>query len=264
MKVLFVDDDHLFSEKCIALLVREGQTVVYCENAEDAKFRFLESKYDIAVIDLMLPPSCSVEGLSLLQEIKRHSPTTACLMITAKQTKTTEAVAEAMKAGAKYFLDKESEVFFPKLRTYLKEIIMESKNKIFLSHGHNELIKFKIKDFIRERLKREVIVLADEPSRGLTTVVEKLEQLSETCNFAVILMTKDDEQRDGGLRARQNVVHELGFFQGKYGRKNVVLIAEKGVELPSNISGILRLDFETDHFEEVLDSLRMEIEASST
>ena len=45
------------------------------------------------------------------------------------------------------------------------------------------------------------------------------------------------------IRARQNVVHEIGFFQGKYGRSRVVLLAEQGVEIFTNISGIVRIDF---------------------
>src|ERR1035437_2115799 len=101
----------------------------------------------------------------------------------------------------------------------------------------------------------------DSGSRGLT-IVEKLERVSEECWFAVILMTKDDEQKDGGVRVRQNVVHEIGFFQGKYGRKNVVLLAERGVEVFSNISGIVRIDFEPNHFGEAFEDLRREIEAA--
>jgi len=75
-------------------------------------------------------------------------------------------------------------------------------------------------------------------------------------------MTKDDVQEDAGVRARQNVVHEIGFFQGKYGRQNVVLLAERGVEIFSNISGILRIEFDADHFEAVFDQLRLEIDAA--
>ena len=56
-------------------------------------------------------------------------------------------------------------------------------------------------------------------------MVEKLEATeAEKCNKAVILLTKDDEMADGSMRSRQNVIHEIGFFQGKYGRKNVILL----------------------------------------
>jgi predicted nucleotide-binding protein len=40
-------------------------------------------------------------------------------------------------------------------------------------------------------------------------------------------------------RPRQNVVLELGFFIGHLTRKRVVALYESGVELPSDLSGVL-------------------------
>jgi predicted nucleotide-binding protein len=63
----------------------------------------------------------------------------------------------------------------------------------------------------------------------------------------VVLLTGDDEGRQRGAeqelqpRARQNVILELGFFVGALGRQRVVLLYEDGVELPSDISGVLYL-----------------------
>ena len=95
-------------------------------------------------------------------------------------------------------------------------------------------------------------------NNGLT-IVEKLERASNYCNAAIILLTKDDETKDGGMRARQNVIHEIGFFQGKLGRKNVILLCEEGVEIFSNISGIVRISFSLNHFEETYEDLRREL-----
>ncbi len=140
---------------------------------------------------------------------------------------------------------------------------MEKAGRIFISHGHNELLQLKLKDFISSRLQRTPVILAELPNWG-ATVVEKLERESKSCSMAIVLMTKDDEQRDGGVRARQNVIHEIGFFQGIYGRKNVILLAEKGVELFSNISGIVRIEFDSQSFEAVFEQLRREIEVNAT
>ena len=43
-------------------------------------------------------------------------------------------------------------------------------------------------------------------------------------------------------RARQNVVFEAGYFMGKLGRDRVVIIAEKGIELPSDLQGVVYTD----------------------
>jgi Predicted nucleotide-binding protein containing TIR -like domain len=40
------------------------------------------------------------------------------------------------------------------------------------------------------------------------------------------------------VRARQNVVFELGFFVGKLGRERVTVLYESGVERPSDIDGL--------------------------
>ena len=44
-------------------------------------------------------------------------------------------------------------------------------------------------------------------------------------------------------RARQNVILELGFFMGFLGRRRVCCLYKEGVELPSNILGIVYKKF---------------------
>ncbi len=132
--------------------------------------------------------------------------------------------------------------------------------KIFISHGHNELAKHKLKDFVRDRLHMEAVVLVEQPDLGLT-IVEKLEHYGRACQFALILLTGDDETASGGLRARQNVVHELGYFHGVLGRKRVLLLKEAGVEIFSNISGLIYKEFPTGSIESVFEDIRLAIES---
>ena len=40
-------------------------------------------------------------------------------------------------------------------------------------------------------------------------------------------------------RARQNVVFEMGFFFGALGRERVAVLYEEGVELPSDVDGLV-------------------------
>jgi len=261
IRVLLVEDDRSFAEACMIRLLKHRFDICYCPTAERAREALSGERFEIAIIDLMLPPSFHAEGLSLLRTLRQKYPTVQPLLMTQKSSGTTETVAEAMKLGAKYFFDKNSEVFFENLTATIQEMVRSMNQNIFISHGHNELLKLRLKDFIATRLNQIPVVLSEQPSQGLT-VVEKLERVSEKCCFAVVLMTRDDELRGNGARARQNVVHEIGFFQGKYGRNRVVLLAERGVELFANISGIVRLEFEADHFEEVFEPLRTEIEAA--
>lgn len=45
-------------------------------------------------------------------------------------------------------------------------------------------------------------------------------------------------------RARQNVILELGYFFGRLGRKRVCALYKAGVELPSDVSGILYVPYD--------------------
>ena len=62
--------------------------------------------------------------------------------------------------------------------------------------------------------------------------------------MAILVLTGEDETADGNMRARQNVIHELGKFQERFGSSKTIILVEKGVEVPSNISGVVRIDFE--------------------
>ena len=61
-------------------------------------------------------------------------------------------------------------------------------------------------------------------------------------------MTGDD-LLENEVRARENVMHEIGFFMGKYGLNNIVLLHEEGVSIPSNIHGIVYIPFPKDSVE---------------
>ena len=258
MNILVVDDDSEFLRRCSERLLQRAWTVTGVPSKEEAHVMVLREEYDVVLLDLLLPPTYQREGVDLLRAVRSLRPATTVIMMTQKTAGMTELTAHAMRLGAHYFLDKTSPVFLEKMIHMIVDANAAARRRIFISHGHNELLRLRLKEFLTSRLGVEVMVLQEAPNRGLT-IVEKLEEASERCCFAIILLTKDDEQPSGSSRARQNVIHELGFFQGKYGRERVVLLAERGVELFSNISGIVRVEFEKDHFEASFESIRLEI-----
>ncbi|WP_434811706.1 TIR domain-containing protein [Microbacterium sp. bgisy189] len=50
---------------------------------------------------------------------------------------------------------------------------------------------------------------------------------------------------DDKPRARQNVVFELGFFIGLIGRSRVAVLYDEGVELPSDITGLVYIPLDS-------------------
>ncbi|MCL9794053.1 TIR domain-containing protein, partial [Frankia sp. AgKG'84/4] len=121
--------------------------------------------------------------------------------------------------------------------------------KIFLVHGRNDAARLEVQHFVERVTRLDVVVLADRPSQG-QTIIEKLEGHFENSAFAVVLMTADDEGRlrGGGelqFRARQNVVLELGMAVAKLGRRNVAVLYEDGVEMPSDYYGVVFTPFDS-------------------
>lgn len=116
-----------------------------------------------------------------------------------------------------------------------------NKSDVFIVHGHNEELKEKVARTL-EKLKLNPVILHEQSNEG-QTVIEKLEKHSNV-NFAIILLTYDDfgnvkSENNHKKRARQNVILELGYFIAKIGRENVMPLYEQGVELPSDISGVI-------------------------
>ncbi len=127
---------------------------------------------------------------------------------------------------------------------------------VFLGHGTNELWRA-----VKDELETHGLVVHEFTSVspvGITTPA-RLVELLDTCNFAVLLLTPDDIGPDG-TRARQNVVHEVGLFQGRHGFQRVAVVLVGGVEEFSNIHGLgqIREDASGAIVNEVLKQLRRE------
>lgn len=118
---------------------------------------------------------------------------------------------------------------------------MPSK-KVFIVHGHNTNVRDQVKEFIYE-IGYEPVILQNVPNQG-RTIIEKLENETDVA-YAIILYTGcdrgsiNDEKAELKPRARQNVVFEHGYLFAKLGRKNVCALYQKGVEYPSDLSGVL-------------------------
>jgi hypothetical protein len=135
--------------------------------------------------------------------------------------------------------------------------IAEKKKRVFISHGQSNEWN-KIQNYLERDLGIPTLELAQEPNLG-RTVLQKLDEESEKCSITVIVMTGDDIAEGGEIRARENVMHEIGYFQGKYGLMNVVLLHEQGVNIPSNIHGLVYIGFPKDTAEAALGALTREM-----
>ena len=133
------------------------------------------------------------------------------------------------------------------------------KGCVFLTHGRSSDWRA-VQAFLEKDIGLKTIELAQEPNLG-RTIVEKLEDGSRVCDTAVIVMTGDDQAKDGEVRVRENVMHEIGYFHGLYGRQCVVLLHEDGVHTPTNLAGIAYVPFPKGGIEAAFHVLRRELAA---
>ena len=73
-------------------------------------------------------------------------------------------------------------------------------------------------------------------------------------------MTGEDEQADGDSRARMNVIHEAGLFQGRLGFTRAIVLLEEGCAEFSNIEGLGQIRFPKDNIKAALDDIRRVLE----
>ena len=147
---------------------------------------------------------------------------------------------------------------------------------VFIVHGKDHKPMKELKVMLKE-LGLNPIVLHEQPS-GSRTIVEKLEKFSDV-GYAFVILTPDDvgclkerylrlynvclskegerkNKRKENMefffrnmiemlinRARQNVILEFGFFMGMLGRDRVCCLHRGGVELPSDMHGIVYIPF---------------------
>ena len=138
---------------------------------------------------------------------------------------------------------------------------MNNENKkIFIGHGRSDIWR-ELKDFIVDTLGLEYDEFNRISPAGKATSDRLKEMLKESC-IAFLIMTGEDEQADGSLHARENVIHEAGLFQGKVGFERAIILLEKGCQEFSNIHGLGQIRFPKGNiraiFEDIRDVLKRE------
>jgi predicted nucleotide-binding protein len=131
-------------------------------------------------------------------------------------------------------------------------------SKVFIGHGRSHLWK-DLRHFLTNRLFIECDDFNREQVAGRSTK-ERLEEMLETAVFAFLVMTGEDEQTDGTLHARDNVVHEVGLFQGRLGFMKAIILLEDGCSRFSNIDGLTYIPFPKGNIEAASEEIRQVLE----
>src|SRR5207245_398925 len=129
---------------------------------------------------------------------------------------------------------------------------------VFIGHGR-ALLWRELKDFLVDRLHLKVDEFNSVPTAGLPTI-KRLGEMLDAAAFAFLVMTAEDEQPDGTRRARENVVHEAGLFQGRLGFEKAIILREDDCEGFSNVHGLGEIRFSSGNIKETFEEIRRVLE----
>jgi two-component system, NtrC family, response regulator AlgB len=140
--ILIVDDEPNILKTLSIGLGAIGFGVEAFRNPAEALDRIGEVTFDIAFIDLMMQP---IDGMQLLKEIKKRTPQTSCVIVTAHGT--IDSAVEAIKQGASDFLQKPFD---------LKELQVFTE-RVFENHRLREEVRVLREQLLPARQSPEIV-----------------------------------------------------------------------------------------------------------
>ena len=117
--------------------------------------------------------------------------------------------------------------------------------RVFISHGSNHAIVEQIETMLEISGIEAEIAIAEETTA--IPVPEKVLAAMRRCQAGIIAVTVDEGRRDkaGNYTLNENVMIEIGAAFVLYDRR-VILAWDKRLEVPSNLQGLYRCEFEGD------------------
>ena len=101
IKILLCEDDENLGMLLREYLQATGYSTVLCPDGEQGFKEFTKNKYDIAVLDVMMPKK---DGFTLAQDIRQANADLPIIFLTAKTLK--EDILEGFKIGADDYITK--------------------------------------------------------------------------------------------------------------------------------------------------------------
>jgi len=155
-------------------------------------------------------------------------------------------IIEKIKFETKYKNEKLLEENIQLMNEINSKLIINAPNrknkKVFVVHGHNYHMRNEVESLLKNNGLIPV-VLTQQIDRG-KTIIEKFENFANECSAAIVIMSADDKMKNKTIAARPNVILEMGYFMGKIGRENIIVLKQKEVShYPSDIQGIVYKEY---------------------
>jgi two-component system, NtrC family, response regulator HydG len=164
-RVLIADDNKSTVEALVSLVEGLGMAADGAHNGEEAIQMAARSRYDLVITDLRMPKA---DGMQVLREVKKASPETLVIVVTAFGT--IDAAVEAVKEGALDFVTKPYA---------FDEIEMKIKKAIEQHELRNNLLKLSAqREYFREEESKKFnfyeIIGRSQPMQSVFSTIEKV------------------------------------------------------------------------------------------
>jgi CheY-like chemotaxis protein len=250
--ILLIDDDIYSTRLYIKALEMSLFEVTAVDSVEVGLAAIKHKRFDVVVLDIMMPHGMSFDSIStlggfetgtrLIKPIAALSPSTKIVVLT--NTIEPEAQLLVKNIGGAYFQKQRTPpyLFAKEIRAFVDGRV--AKVKAFIIHGHDRALLLELKNYLQNRLNFEEPIVLSEQASGTRTIIEKFEDYAQQVDCAFALLSPDDFNGKDPARARQNVIFELGYFIGAFGRRSSrVFVLKKGaLEIPSDLLGVIYID----------------------
>ncbi|MCK6617511.1 MAG: sigma-54 dependent transcriptional regulator [Cyclobacteriaceae bacterium] len=191
-KILIVDDMAAIRTSLREILEHEGHEVLEAKDGEEALKTLEQHEIAVAFCDIKMP---KLDGIELLERVKKAGIPTAFIMISAHGTK--ETALESIRRGAYFFIQKpfESiETILIHLRNVLERNSLKEENRVLRKKinkdsaiiGESEIIQ-QVKSMIEKVAPTEARVLITGPNgSGKELVARQLHEKSKRADMPLV------------------------------------------------------------------------------
>jgi DNA-binding response OmpR family regulator len=150
MKVLVAEDDRDFGNILTQYITISGFDVTLGRDGKEAWELFNQDKFDICVLDVMMP---EMDGFTLAEKIKEAHPDVPVIFLTAKSLK--EDIVRGLKIGADDYITKpfDPEVLILRINNILKRAYSSSNDEFKVSQT---VLKYNTLELISGNIKEKL------------------------------------------------------------------------------------------------------------
>jgi DNA-binding NtrC family response regulator len=243
--ILVIDDEEVMRDVLATLLGQAGYEVSLAENGPAGLALARRKNFDAAVVDIMLP---EMDGIEVLEELKRHDAELVVLMITAYAS--VETAIQAMRRGAFDYVSKpfKHEELLHILRNALNQRRLQDENRQLRTalrdqSRFTEIVgksprMLQVFNLIAQAApSRSTILVVGESGTGKELVAKAIHANSARSDKPFIVVNSGSLPHD--LLESNLFGHVKGAFTGAvYSKKGLFELADKGTLFFDEIGNI--------------------------